>query len=151
MASDGLNLDELVDFTDQLVSVARSTPKLAKKFLLKEGTKLAQKTKARAKREVGTNHKKPAKYADSPHYVDTIKRGKFYFYRGSHLMAIRAYSTAPHAHLIEYGHLIKSHGESTGKFVPGKLIFDKTRREFASEYAADSEKFLDEALAELDT
>jgi len=35
--------------------------------------------------------------------------------------------------------------------VPGKLIFDKTRREFASEYAADSEKFLDEALAELDT
>jgi len=66
MASDGLNLDELVDFTDQLVSVARSTPKLAKKFLLKEGTKLAKKTKARVKREVGTNHKKPAKYADSP-------------------------------------------------------------------------------------
>lgn len=149
MDRDGLNLDELSDFADELAEIAHTIPKSMKKFLQSEGSKLKRKTKARAKKEVGTAHKKPKKYADSKHYVDTIKRGKVYHYRGSTEMAVRTYSSAPHAHLIEKGHRLVSHGKEVG-FIPGKNIFGKTEQEFKSIYVKDAEKFYSDALGKIE-
>lgn len=147
MDRDGLDLSELSAFADELLEIAQESPKKVKKFLRQEGGKLAKATKARAMQDVGRDHKKPAQYANSKHYVDTIKRGRVYRYHGD--FAIRAYSTARHAHLIEYGHLLKSHGNSVG-FVPGKLIFDKSMRTFASRYVSDADKFCADIAEEIE-
>lgn len=147
--NDGFDVSEFIDFADVLTHVAHTAPKKSKKFMRKEGSKIARRTKARAKAEVGTEHKKPAKYANSKHYVDTIKRSKI-FRRPDGSLGISAYSSAPHAHLIEYGHEQISHGKPTGHFVPGKFIFQKEYLAFRDTFIDDVEAFLDEALGEIE-
>lgn len=146
---DGFNVSEFVDFADVLQHVASTAPKKSKQFMRKEGSKLARRTKARAKREIGTSHKKPAKYANSKHYVDTIKRSKL-FNRFDGSMGISAYTSAPHGHLIENGHELYSHGKATGHFVKGKFIFQKEYLAFRDTFINDTETFVDEALSEVE-
>nr|DAL77554.1 MAG TPA: putative tail-component [Caudoviricetes sp.] len=146
---DGFDVEEFVDFAEVLRAAASTAPKKSKKFLRKEGSKLARRTKARAKREIGTDHKKPAKYANSKHYVDTIKRSKL-FDRFDGSMGVSAYSSARHAHLIENGHVLYSHGKATGHFVPGKFIFQGESLAFRDTYIDDTEKFVDDVLSEVD-
>ena len=89
MASQGFDTSSLRKLGRDLQRCGETYSKKEKKFLRKEGSKLLSKTKKEAKR-VG---KKTGNYHKS------IKRGKPYSYRGSN--AIRVYSYAPHAHLIE--------------------------------------------------
>lgn len=65
-------------------------------------------------------------------------------------MGVSAYSSAPHAHLIEKGHVLYSHGKSTGHFVPGKFIFQGESLAFRDTYIDDTEKFVDDVLSEVD-
>lgn len=146
--TDGFDVSEFIDFADTLTHIAHTAPKKTKKFLQKEGSKLARRTKSRAKAEVGTGHKKPAKYANSKHYVDTIKRSKT-FRRPDGSLGISAYSSAPHAHLVEQEHNHFSHGKLTGK-IPGKLIFLKEYMAFRDAFISDVESFADETLGEIE-
>ena len=80
-------------------------------------------------------------------YHKSIKRGKVYDYNGAH--AVRVYSTAPHAHLIEEGHRMVTHDGREVGFVPGHHVFETAGREFETQYLVDVEDFLDEEVRSL--
>ena len=111
-------------------------------FLRKQGSKLLRVTKAEGKTS-GMNwsgHVKPMKYADSKHYRETIKRGKPFEFIGSN--AIRVYSYAPHAHLLEYGHRVVSRsGKSTGKTAKAFRVFENARKTMEAQFLADCVKW----------
>lgn len=89
-------------------------------------------------------------------YEAGIKRGKYYKYENG-ADSIRVYSSAPHAHLIEYGHeIVRSGGGmkggkkkrqkrkekyGTGKYTRAFQLFRRAADEFESTYETDCEKF----------
>ena len=137
MASAVFDTRELDAYAKELERTARESPKLQKKFMRQEGSKLLRRTKSEAKRvKVKTGN-----------YNKSIKRGKVYEYDGA--QAIRVYSTAPHAHLIEDGHRMVTHDGREVGFVPGMHVFEVAGKGFETEYLADIDDMLDEAVKEL--
>ena len=137
MASAVFDTRELDAYAKELERTARASPKLQKKFMRQEGSKLLRRTKSEAKRvKVKTGN-----------YKKSIKRGKVYEYDGA--QAIRVYSTAPHAHLIEDGHRMVTHDGREVGFVPGMHVFEVAGQGFEPEYLADIDDMLDEAVKEL--
>lgn len=129
-----MDLDQL---SKELLNLANGIKdgKETKKFLKKEGIKLKNKTiftaKNRVKKKTGN-------------YLKGIKSGKVYEYKGAY--ACRTYSIAPHAHLIEYGHIKKDregreHGPQRGYYV-----FTTAAKDFEDEFYNDTEKFIDDVL-----
>ena len=121
MASAVFDTRELDAYARELAQAARDAPKTQKKFM-------------RVKVRTG-NYKK------------SIKRGKVYEYDGA--QAVRVYSTAPHAHLIEDGHRMVSHDGRELGFVPGMHIFEVAGKDFQPEFLADIDEMLDEVVKEL--
>ena len=137
MASAVFDTRELDAYAKELERTARESPKLQKKFMRQEGSKLLRRTKSESKRvKVKTGN-----------YKKSIKRGKVYEYDGA--QAIRVYSTAPHAHLIEDGHRMVTHDGREVGFVPGMHVFEVAGKAFEPEYLADIDDMLDEAVKEL--
>ena len=137
MASAVFDTRELDAYAKELERTARESPKLQKKFMRQEGSKLLRRTKSEAKRvKVKTGN-----------YKKSIKRGKVYEYDGA--QAIRVYSTAPHAHLIEDGHRMVTHDGREVGFVPGMHVCEVAGKGFEPEYLADIDDMLDEAVKEL--
>ena len=137
MASAVFDTRELDAYARELERTARESPKLQKKFMRQEGSKLLRKTKQEARRvKVKTGN-----------YKKHIKRGKVYEYDGA--QAIRVYSTAPHAHLIEDGHRMVTHDGREVGFVPGMHVFEVVGKDFEPEFLADIDDMLDEAVKEL--
>ena len=137
MASAVFDTRELDAYAKELERTSRESPKLQKKFMRQEGSKLLRRTKSEAKRvKVKTGN-----------YKKSIKRGKVYEYDGA--QAIRVYSTAPHAHLIEDGHRMVTHDGREVGFVPGMHVFEVAGKGFEPEYLADIDDMLDEAVKEL--
>lgn len=90
----GFDLHELDEFTRDLVDLAQKQfPKEAKQFIQKQGNegrkRLRANTRAVTKKRTGN-------------LLRGIQRGKATKYKGNY--QIRVMNTAPHAHLIEYGH-----------------------------------------------
>ena len=137
MASAVFDTRELDAYAKELERTARESPKLQKKFMRQEGSKLLRRTKSEAKRVK----------VKSGNYKKSIKRGKVYEYDGA--QAIRVYSTAPHAHLIEDGHRMVTHDGKEVGFVPGMHVFEVAGKGFEPEYLADIDDMLDEAVSEL--
>ena len=134
MASQGFNTSQLQAFGRDLLRSGEAYSKKEKKFLQKEGSKLRRRTKKEAKR-VGKK---------TGSYLESLKRGKVYRYHGS--QAVRVYSSAHHAHLIENGYrLILPNGRECG-FVPGKHVFEAAARDFESQYLGDLNDFLEGAV-----
>ena len=129
----GFDVKDIDKLTEKLLKAAQKTePKQIKKFMKKEAKKLKRKTVTKAKKTV---KKKEG------NYFKGIKDGRVYKYNGDEL-AVRVYNSAPHAHLIEYGHeQLTKDKKSTGKFVKGNRIFESTRKEFQSEFISDIEDF----------
>lgn len=137
MASAVFDTRELDAYAKELERTAIESPKLQKKFMRQEGSKLLRRTKSEAKRvKVKTGN-----------YKKSIKRGKVYEYDGA--QAIRVYSTAPHAHLIEDGHRMVTHDGREVGFVPGMHVFEVSGKGFEPEYLADIDDMLDKAVKEL--
>lgn len=109
--------------------------KETKSFLKKEGIKLKNKTisvaKSRVKKKTGN-------------YIKGIKSGKVYEYQGAY--ACRTYSTAPHAHLIEYGHAIIDRNGKGHDCQRGYNVFETAKKNFEDEFESDTENFLDNLL-----
>ena len=84
---------------------------------------------------------------DSRGYLKSIKRGKVYQYNGA--QAVRVYSTAPHAHLIEDGHRMVTHDGREVGFVPGHHVFEIAGTEFEAQYLTDVDDFLDREVGNL--
>ncbi len=134
---------ELLALADDLEKMSEAVPKLVKKFLNKEGTKLKSAVKKLAKTRVRI---------DSGNYMKHLKRGKPYQYKGVD-WSIRVYNASNHAHLIEDGHDIVAKGSKRGK---GKKVGHKNgyhihadaERRFVNTYVKDAMDFLDDVLDE---
>ena len=161
-----IDTSELDGFAKTLLNYASSSmTKQSKKFLQKEGNKLKRRTLSKAKSL--TNKK-------TGNYYKGIKRGKVYHYRDKNNNSVRVYGGSPHAHLIEYGHrqvlnpqvdgnkvaniggnnFAKAVKEGRGKgtqigFVEGLHVFEKSAKEFESEFNKDCENFAEDMLKEL--
>ena len=97
MARAAFDASALAAFAAQLGQSGERLRRQQKPFLRKEANKLRKQTVNGARR-LGKK---------TGNYLKSIKRGKVYNYRGS--QAIRVYSYAPHAHLIEEGHRMVTH------------------------------------------
>lgn len=138
MASKVFDASELDDYAGALMRLAKDFPKTEKQFMRKEGQKLKNKVVRQAK-TVGV---KTGKYKQS------IKRGKVYRYQGD-VMAIRVYSAAHHAHLIEDGHKIVTHSGTEVGFAPGQHVFELAGKAFEPQYNADIDAMLDKEVEKL--
>ena len=136
--ADGFDIRELSKFEKNILKLANDTmPKESKKFLREQGTKLRKETVSRAKQKV----KK-----DTGNYHKSIKRGKVYNYKGNGALAVRVYSSAHHAHLIENGHRqVTPDGKEIG-FISGKHVFEESEKTFSNEHFNDTQKFIDNML-----
>ena len=132
----GFDLSELDALNNQLLNLAQTQyPKEAKKFLRDEANvarkKLRANTKAATKKKTGN-------------LLKGIDRGPVKKHNGN--FQIRVYNKAPHAHLIEHGHVLWVNGKQTEKFVPGRHVAAKTVLEMKETFPADADRFVDELL-----
>lgn len=133
MSEVGFDFSELDQFSKNLILKAqRENPKEITKFMRREGCRLRTYVARKARQRTG---KKTGNYRKS------IKRGKPYKY--GTVDAIRAYSYAPHSHLIEGGYRLISHGKEVG-FVKGKNIFRDAEKEFEPVFARDVDSFVED-------
>ena len=155
---DGFLFDELSEFKKDIMrNIKEVFPEETKKFIKKEAQKLTKVAKKIAKREVGTSKGEKENWQASKSYHNKFKAGKVYKYAENDACC-RAYNSAPHAHLIEYGHVNvprssarattregrkeqASQSRGTG-FTMGKLIFKQAEMQFLSEYLNDAEEFM---------
>lgn len=137
-ARDDFDFSGINAFTGQLLQMAEvQFPKDARRFMQQEGNKLRRVTAAKARQLVKRK---------TGNYLKGIKRGKVYKYQGEEL-AVRVFDSSPHAHLIEHGHRqVTKDGREVG-FVRGQKVFEKSRRDFADNFAQDCEEFVDQMLA----
>lgn len=132
----GFDTRELEQLNQQFLDLAQNQfPKDAKKFLRDEAGKTRKKlraaTKAATKKKTGN-------------LLRGIDRGPVKKYNDD--FQIRVYNRAPHAHLIEHGHVLWVDGTKTEKFVPGKHVAAKTTLEMKEEFPKDADKFVDDML-----
>ena len=132
----GFDLSELDALNNQLLNLAQTQyPKEAKKFLRDEANvarqKLRANTKAATKKKTGN-------------LLKGIDRGPVKKHNGN--FQIRVYNKAPHAHLIEHGHVLWVNGKETEKFVPGRHVAAKTVLEMKETFPADADRFVDELM-----
>ena len=153
--NDGVLYSEMSDFQKELMLQANNLfPKEYTKFLKEEGGKLKKVQQKIAKKQVGedesnnevrivtrkTKNGKTYTKKIKKDYHDCFKRGKIYEVNGT--KCIRAFNSARHGHLIEYGHKKWIHGKNTGQFVAGKYIMKQAEYEFTDDFQTDAEKFL---------
>ncbi|MNC00060.1 hypothetical protein D3C75_473760 [compost metagenome] len=132
-----IDISELDDFSKKLMQLAtQKMPKASQKFLRQEGSKLAKITKQNARRSGVKKH--------TGQYIKSIKKGKVYKFDGK--LSIRAYSTSPHAHLIEDGHRIVGKNGSNHGFKPGHHVFKRSLLQFRPQFLADCEEFFNDLL-----
>lgn len=137
MSTEGMDTRELDDLVKNMFRTAQDVyPDEAKSFLKKEGNKgrrlLRAKTKAVTKKKTGN-------------LLKGIRRTGVQKHDGD--FQIRVYNKAPHAHLIEHGHVLWVNGMKTEKFVPGKHPAADTTKQLKREFPRDAEAFVDEMLS----
>ena len=136
--TDGFFFEELSDFKKDLL---REAGKVFKKetetFLKQEARKLSNIQKKIAKQDVGTTGKN-----DDKSYHKRFKVSKLY--GTEYEKFIKALNSAPHSHLIEYGHKTQN-----GKFVQGRYVIKSSENQFKNEFVDDCDKFLSEYFDDL--
>lgn len=137
MSTEGMDTRELDELVKNMFRTAeRVYPDEAKSFLKKEGNKgrrlLRAKTKAVTKKKTGN-------------LLKGIRRTGVQKHAGD--FQIRVYNKAPHAHLIEHGHVLWVNGTKTEKFVPGKHPAADTTKQLKREFPRDVEGFVDEMIS----
>ena len=144
-----IKTEGLSEFSKELLDLAnKEFPKDTKNFLQRAGNKFKSIAKENYKRGTSTGTK---------NLVKGLKRDRAYKY-GQDEWQVRVKNTAPHAWLVEHGHVMlgnKSQGKpklmvgNTGEaFVRGKNIMGKTAKAFPSEYQSMAEEFIDKMLDE---
>lgn len=133
---DGFNARELQELEKEVLRLAKKYPKETKKFLGKQGNELkkavTKKAKSKIKKKTGN-------------YLKGVKRGKVY--RGKEDEdRVRVYNSQPHAHLIEYGHVIKGKNGVEHGFKEGYHIMEESEREFRDKFIKATDGFIDEVI-----
>lgn len=140
--SNSVNLDisEWESFNKRVLELAEETmPRETKKFMRREGGRLATTTRKLAR---STVKKKTGNYFKS------IKSSKAWrnSQGGYGVYALASHKTGPHAHLLEYGHRIVIGKRDTGKKTRDFRIFEKAAGDFDKKFAGDTEEFIDNLL-----
>lgn len=131
----GFDTAQLDKFSKQLLNTAKKEyPKKTKAFLRKEVKKLNKSNKQTF------NSKGIGEYRGN--LKKGFRTGKLYKYQGKEL-AIRAYNSSPHAHLLNDGWMHKAK-DGSEKFIPGFDFIGDSAKAFNSEYYTDIDEFLDE-------
>ena len=135
---DGFETEELDDFAKNLLKLAQDEfPKETYSFMRKSGSKArtmtARKARSLVNKETGKYHK-------------SFKRGKAYFRRSSRSYEIQIRNSSPHAHLIEYGHILTSENGKVIGFVPGYHVMEKSSKEFNMKFKGLIEDWLDDLI-----
>ena len=152
------------DFERDLLQMAKEFKggKYAKQFLKRQAKKL---NKEQRKQAESLTNRRPAnsKNKNKP-LLKSFKAGKPYEY--SDELAVRAYSNAPHAHLLNDGHRILTRGKNLKKpaenngrweaerrgkgrevgFVMGVKFMEKAQGLFEDKNYKDTQKFIDQML-----
>ncbi|MGO5072342.1 HK97 gp10 family phage protein [Clostridium sporogenes] len=131
----GFDTTQLDRFSRDLLNIAKKEfPKKSKNFLRKEARKLNKKNKETfASKGIGE---------ETSNLKKGFKAGKLYKYQGKEL-AIRAYNSSPHAHLLNDGFIHKARNGDE-KFIPGFHFIEDSAQDFNGEYYEDIDDFLDE-------
>lgn len=139
----GFDLGELEELNSKFLNLAEDEfPKEAKKFIRRQGSKcetmLRNAYKTKVKKKTGN-------------LIAGVGRGAPYLYTGSY--QIRVYNNAPHAHLIEHGHIMcgkdgKPIVNKLGQeiWVDGKYVAAHTVEEYKRIYPEEVDKFVDQML-----
>lgn len=129
--------NDFTDFERDLLNMASEFKggKHAKSFLKKEGKKLIDVQKSVA---LGLTKEKTGNFKKG------FKVGKPYKF-DSKSFSIRSYNKSPHAHLINNGHRVTSHGVEKG-FRPGVDYVRKANEQFENKLHDDTQNFIDDML-----
>lgn len=138
MARDGFFADaDLAYFADHMAAQGKYLSKRAKKMMRQQGTQLKRQTLRQIRllniRTITGNYKAG------------IQRGKVYNKDGATL--IRVYSNAPHAHLIEDGHMVDT--KKGPKKVKGRKVFASAAEAYAPKFQEACEDLLDEVINDI--
>lgn len=140
MVENGFDFHELDEYTKKLLKTATNDfPRETKNFMGRSANRLAKNVKDAYKNKVRQK---------TGNLVAGVKKGRPYVY-GRDEFSVRVKNTAPHAHLIEHGHVYYHKGKPTNKFVKGKNIVGAEVKKFESnEFGQMAETFVDLMLNE---
>lgn len=144
-----LDVSEWTKFNQDMLELAEETmPKETKKFMRREGGRLATATRKLAR---ATVHKKTGNYFKSIRGSKAWRNNRGGY--GVYALASRKNNLGNHAHLLEYGH-----NQEAGKYVPaikarlkesrvkGFRIFEKARNSFERQFVSDAAEYVDNLL-----
>lgn len=143
MSTSGFDASDLSDLENQLLRLAANQyPKEAKSFLRTQGnkakTRLRNRTKSVTKKKTGN-------------LLRGIDKSAPKLYEGS--FQIRVYNKAPHAHLIEHGHVMTDkfgnpilNAMGQEMWVNGRFPAAQTTNELKAIWPGEVEQFIDELL-----
>ena len=143
MSTSGFDASDLSDLENQLLRLAaKQYPKEAKSFLRNQGnkakTRLRNRTKSVTKKKTGN-------------LLRGIDKSAPKLYEGS--FQIRVYNKAPHAHLIEHGHVMTDkfgnpilNAMGQEMWVKGRFPAAQTTNELKAIWPGEVEQFIDELL-----
>ena len=134
---DGLDTRQLAQLAKDLETIAQDYPDRAKKHLQTEGNNVKKRLYAET-RDATT--KRTGNLLKGVRRMGVKKRG------GD--LEVTVTSKAPHAHLIEHGHVFYHRGKKTEKFVPGKHPAADATKELKAEFPRDAEAFVDRLIKE---
>ena len=131
-----VKFEGLTEFQKDLLEVAQvKLPREVNKMMSKAGTRLNTFAKREARSAIDHT-------SGTGNYYKGFKRGRV-FKDAEGKTVVRAINSAPHAHLIEYGHRLVRGGREVG-FVPGRLIMDAAGKKYDS--SGDFEKIISNEL-----
>lgn len=133
---DGFSSRDLENLEREVLRLAKKYPKETKKFLQNQGNKLKARVKKKAKSKLKEK---------SGNYLKGFKRGKVYKYNQEE-DTVRVYNNMPHAHLIEYGHIIKDKAGKEHGFKKGYRILEEARAKFQDEFVKNADGLMDEII-----
>lgn len=126
---------------DILYLAQETMPKETKKFMRREGGRLATATRKLAR---STVHKKTGNYFNSIRGSKAWRNSRGGY--GVYAYASRKNNLGNHAHLLEYGHKIVVKGTRTGKRTRDFRVFEKAAQSFDNKYYADTEAFIGKVI-----
>lgn len=134
--------DGLSEWAQAMRLMEREMPKESKRLLGYVGNEARKIIVARARRSGLhlTRGTRIGKNGKAVNYLKRLKRGKVYFNNGQY--KVRVYNSAPHAHLLEYGHRIvtqKPDSKVVG-FAKGYHIFSRSGTEIEVKFDQIVEK-----------
>ncbi len=133
----GIEINGLEEWQAEVRKIVAQYPEKGAEFLDYQGKKLARMVKS--KTPVGTTGKLKKSW----------RRTKPKEKRGSLQAEVK--SSAPYAHLVEYGHVIKNQkgGPDLG-FVPGQHMLQNGFDQLQSEWEGELKKWFDELVKEIE-